>query len=401
MYFPNAFKKLFVSDGTLASAGTSAALTAGKIGLYDSKTNQVITAAPGSGNQPFYLAQGSFHTSDKIGPFHGGYKESIKSKLINPKYVSRFYKTIAQTPLNQILTVGWDKTTGGTQVPAFECGKTYNLRVDVKGSPVLRFLNHQAYHTFDAYTGCCANDCNAGCTGALVDPATVLLAWADEINAHPIFSQFIQAAVFVKQGDNSALQVDSTSYVPKTLTADIAAVIAGLQLTAAYVDTKFADCSFQPTDHYELEPIFIYPSLVDETGEPCAAKPFGAITQIQTPRQAMGVGETVVRDLILFLRYLQEPFQNDARLREVLNDVSLTSGVTRDVSALYDKYCIVHNVPRLNNSTSIFDNDQYLLEIVVPHGTDMSAFTTLITNILNLAGNGVVLEDVNNNTATA
>jgi hypothetical protein len=395
MLFPDAFKKVFISDATIASTGTSADLTAGKIGLYDFKDHSVITAAPSAGNQVFYIAQGSFHTNDKIGPFHGGYKESIKSKGVNPKYVSRFFKQTAQTPLNQILTLGWDKTVGGAQSPDFECGKSYSLRIDAKGSAVLRFLNHQLYHTFLAQGGCCANDCSAGCTGALVDPAFILLQWADAINSHPIVSQFVQAAVFTKKVDNTPLQVTSDTYVALTDPTAIAALVTGLQLTTAYADTKFGNCSFQPTDHYELEPIFIYPSLVDETGEPCAATPSLPITEIQGAKQASGVGETVIRELILFLRYLQEPFQNDARLREVLNDTSLTSGIDRTTGqygALYDKYCILHNVPRLNNATSIFDNDQYLLTIVVPHGADMSAFTTLIGHILDLAGNGVTLE---------
>ena len=36
-----------------------------------------------------YLAQGSINTVDKLGPFAGGYKESVKTKGINPKYVSK------------------------------------------------------------------------------------------------------------------------------------------------------------------------------------------------------------------------------------------------------------------------------------------------------------------------
>ena len=40
--------------------------------------------------------------------------------------------------------------------PLFICGETYSLRIDVKGSPALRFLDHNAYLTVSAYTGCCA-----------------------------------------------------------------------------------------------------------------------------------------------------------------------------------------------------------------------------------------------------
>ena len=67
-------------------------------------------------------------------------------------------------------------------------------------------------------------------------------------------------------------------------------------------------------------------------------------------------------------------------------------------TALFDSINIVHNVPRLNNPTGTFDNDQYLLTIYVPTGTDVSAFvdpaggTGLLDDILALAGNGVVSE---------
>jgi hypothetical protein len=31
---------------------------------------------------------------------------------------------------------------------------------------------------------------------------------------------------------------------------------------------------------------------------------------------------------------------------------------------LYTRYYLLHNVPRFNNPTSTFDNDQYLLEVI-------------------------------------
>src|SRR3954454_14839793 len=147
MYFPNAFKKVFVPATNagavpLVNSGTTAALTAGKVGLFDARTFAAITAAPGAGtNQPFIIAQGSYHTVDKIGPYHGGYQESVKSKVINPKYVSRFFKVAAKTPQSQVMIMGWDSTAADTAALNFVCGKTYHLRLDVKDSPALRFMN--------------------------------------------------------------------------------------------------------------------------------------------------------------------------------------------------------------------------------------------------------------------
>ena len=71
-----------------------------------------------------YLAQGSFHTTDRLGStFHGGYKETVKTKGINPKYVSKFYVTEPGTALNDIWTVCAEDC-------ALECETTYRLRVD-------------------------------------------------------------------------------------------------------------------------------------------------------------------------------------------------------------------------------------------------------------------------------
>jgi len=148
MYFNHAFRKSFLAATTgapgsevlaLQTTGNTSNLVAtpGKIGLFNAKTYGVITAAPVSGNVPFILAQGSYFTNDKIGPVHGGYQESVKSKVINPKYISKVFTTTAVTPQQQVISVGWDLEDGPGF--AFECGKTYRLRIDLKGSPTLRF----------------------------------------------------------------------------------------------------------------------------------------------------------------------------------------------------------------------------------------------------------------------
>jgi hypothetical protein len=77
----------------------------------------------------------------------------------------------------------------------------------------------------------------------------------------------------------------------------------------------------------------------------------------------MGFGEQVVRDLIKSESYLQNFFHSDLRIREITQGNSALNAVTR--SALYTRYYILHTVPRYNNPTGVFDNDQYMLEIVV------------------------------------
>lgn len=410
MYFNHAFRKSFlgVASGpvlSVATTGTTATLTAGQLGLYDAKT---YAALPGSTGKPFILAQGSYFTNDKIGPVHGGYKESVKSKVINPKYISRVFTTCAVLPTPQTIAIGWNQEDGDPGF-AFECGKTYRLRVDIKGSPALRFLDHNVYRVVDAFSGCCTDDCTATCTGAPVDAACVLLQWKDQLYRTPLTSSFIQPQVFIND-DGDPLEVFSAydveqgratagdEYVCNVLTPET--VVAGLVITAAYEDTKFGNCTFTPTDFYELQPLLVFASIQDETGEPCAIKPFANtstgdyVFELTAPEQAQGLGETVLRDLILAGRYRQEAFPDSSRveslrMREIEGNPSLT-GFNRN--AFFNSINILHNVPRLNNPTGTFDNDQYLLTIYVPAATSCVAFLDTLQDILNCAGNGINIE---------
>jgi len=371
MYFPNAFRKSFLpASTTLATTGTTAALTPGQIGFFDAKTYQVVTAQAA----PFILAEGSRFASDKIGPVHGGYQESKKSKVINPKYVSRVIKVESQAPQTQKVQVSISKV---------EADKTYRLRVDLKGSPALRFLNHQLYRTLDAYTGC-------GEAGALVDPTTVAILWAKQLTEYPLLKDFVAVTVY-DHNENEVTDLEDYA-VDATINANDTAV---LEIETAYLETKFGSCTFTPTDKYELEPLVIYTSFVDETGDPCAVSGISS-QETRAAIQASGVGETVLRDLILDGRYLQNAYPDSSRvdslrMREIEADPALAT-VNKD--GLYDQVLILHNVPRFNNPSSTFDNDQYLIVVHVPAGTSTSTITNFIVNSCAAAGNAVTLETV-------
>jgi hypothetical protein len=448
MYFPNAFRKSFLpASTTLASSGSTAALTAGQIGFFDAKTFQVVSAQAA----PFILAEGSRFASDKIGPVHGGYKESKKSKAINPKYISRLIKVTSDVAQNQIIKVEANACAG------LACDSTIRLRLDVKGSPALRFLNHQLYKTLDAYTGCC--DVN----NAAIDHTVALLKWADQINEAPLLKDFVQAKVWlettasvaidptsgsatiaVANADAALFQVGEkvvhASLAPNSLvvsvgaadsassgnanvvlsvaavsstngnaavftaqttagytpaTSSLGSVNSHLDIVAAYVDTKFGNCTFTPTDKYDLEPLFIYASVVDESGEPCKVECI-SVSETRAPKQASGVGETVLRELILDGRYLQNAYPDSSRvdslrMREIEADPALA---TVNRSGLYDQVLILHNVPRFNNPTSTFDNDQYLIVVHVPAGTNTDSITNFIAASASAASNAVTLETV-------
>jgi len=373
-YFNHAFQKVFIGTAGINQSGSTNALTTLQYGLYNAKTFANYTTGT---TAPFFLASGSIYANDKIGPYHGGYKESNKSKEINPKYINAFYKVVDKVSTQSVTIIGKtdSSATSSCVCPEFACGQTYRLRLDIKGSPALRFLNHQLYSTVDAYTGCCANPASP----ANVDPVTVFVQWALQIANNPFLSQFVAPLVRytldITAGSPTWVTLDSVAeleaYVAATTGIDD--ICVGLQLTGAYVDTVFGDCSFSPMDHFEKEPIQIFASFVDDTGDPCQYQSV-CVTRPVLGKQGEGYGETVIRDLILSESYSQNYFNDDPRIREITQGNSIYSAVDR--AAKYTAYYLLHSVPRFNNPSGTFDNDQYLLKLVVPG----SIFTTATAN---------------------
>jgi len=466
----------------------------GYFGFFDPKTNATVKLTNCCN---VYIAGSTIYSNDKIGPFHGGYQETNKSKMINPRYVQSFYRVDPCTPQNAVIHVGstfWTagggvlsaavvpandgsgyvvgeiitatSTTGagtglvvrietiggggevntvsiinpgkgysdGSGIPPadvitltgggdglaeitvtnvtaanvdpitgfgggsccheFLCGETYYLRLDIKGSPALRFLNHNAYYNAEAYTGCCDP---ASIAPTPVDSTEVMIKWANAFLRYPLTNPFIQIIVQDELGtlwyapgtsaaELAALGGDTwNNYVSPGHTAD---ACAGLIIQGAYVDTKFGNCSFQISDFYEREPVRLYASEVDVNGDPCEFTGLCVVNQC-FPRQAMGFGETILRDLILSEQYRQNFFSTDIRIREITQGNQMLNVIDRN--ALYTRYYLLHSVPRFNNPTGTFDNDRYLLEFVT-NGT-LNTFEDNVNGWLENCGTECAFEE--------
>lgn len=182
-YFSHAYQKIMIGNSLKTTVGSLTDLTAGQLGVVGMDHNTIkisdTTTASYTTHPMVYLAQGSFHTVDEVG-MHSGYLRPVKSKGINPKYVSKVWVSNAKDAQNNIWHVCSDNCN-------LECDTTYRLRIDVKGSRVLGALQRNLYFNVDAYTGCCTDD--------PVDPITVLLQWANGINENPLGKPFVQASV--------------------------------------------------------------------------------------------------------------------------------------------------------------------------------------------------------------
>jgi hypothetical protein len=473
-----------VPTSALADTAAPNQLGVGTYGFFNPNTYLSVTNASAEviAGKPLVFAAASLFTDDKIGPFHGGYKESNKSKMINPRFVHKFSKMTGAAPEQSIWHLGntnWNSDsiatvtftagtgytngtytnvalTGGSGVGAFAtvvvaggvvtavtitqpgqgytvgnvlglpssipfvagtaatvtvatikynaagsapckfefvCGETYNLRVDLWGSPVLRYLNHDLYKTFAAYTGCCP-------TGTIVpgnvDSTLVMIDWANQIVNDVWLQYFVRPIVYTQTGvalfataaeavaaGFPATNVWSTYVSP----GHIAGALAGIRLIGAYVETKFGNCSFQNSDFYEKEVIQMNLSLTDLTGDPCDFSALCA-TKEYAGFAGQGYGETVLRDVILDESYLQNHFSDDPRIREITQGNQYFNAVNRN--ALYTRYVIQHSVPRYNNPSGVYDDDQYALNIYVTAAT-ATAFETFMATWLGAAAVGGVV----------
>ena len=341
-YFNHAFHKCFVAtkaDQTESSPGTAAGLAGVENGILTTAgmhVSNLKSTAPSEGWQlgpgvtgifgakgavkdlsldptatvdccPFYLAASAIKLNDKQGSFHGGYQASNKSKVVNPKYIRKGWVQTANAAQNAFMQIGGTPDNIADNPSCnkeFLCEETYYLRLEVKGTDALRFANHNLYQTLGAYTGCCDDPL----VPTAVDPKIVYLDWAQQIAGIPGSTQASdEGSAYFKDFIRPIVVVDGISYaqnetianeegLPAGSTwADIPAGVAteaGLILLGAYVETKFGDCTFCPTDYYSVEPLQLFASEVDLNGDPCT---FEGLCVVNTCLgiQANGLGESV------------------------------------------------------------------------------------------------------------
>jgi len=401
-YFNHAFYKSFLAVSADAADGTKTKdLAGGQLALVDGSD----WTAHGAGAFPVpgmaYLVQGSLHSSDTIGgnKFHGGYAESVKSKGINPKYLTRVWESscIEATAATVSVEVG---------PKCHPCGEILMLRLDVKGAPALRFLNHNAYAIGDSAGDAADGDVPGLCCvdgQEYLDPAVALAKMGKMLLADPIVSPF------VKEKTGGGISVSVAGVVTVYSIADVLdgtyvastdpvgdQISAKIMFEGAYVDTKFGDCTFDTRDYYGKEPIQLVASLMDETGDAC--NDCGVVESTPGTMQQTS-GETVLRKLLLTESYGQAPFHQgnmDAfRMREIEGSEEVISAVDR--TALYKTYYVQHSIPRLNNATSVFDNDQYVYEIFVKCSdddaqNDIEGLLDVLVAAANASGNPLVRE---------
>lgn len=422
-YFNHAFKKAFYGATLLTTGASQTANTSAKYGFigedYVFVDGTTAFAAAGAANKGFYVCQGSWYTNDKLGGGtspHGGYLETSKSKMFKPKYITDMWVTECNDEVNSVYTVHIKPT--GTGTSCFPCGTDPMLRVDVKGAAALRLLNHNAYHNASgslpmmasvsqedgtALTAlangvdmCCVTQ---GASNIGIAPSIVAINWRDQINNDPILSKLCTATLQINQvasvGSFAGITTAQENAIYAAGAAGVSNDAAGTAAAGAWsalneykliitmktscdLQTIFG-CSFDTRDNYLLGDLKAIAQMVDEAGNPCVACQGYVISAETTAFKQRSIStETVKRDLILSEGYRQNPFHQGAkdsiRLREIEGTDAIPTTVGNDAASgtcagKYKAYHILHNVPRFNNPSGVFDNDQYHYVVYIACGT--------------------------------
>lgn len=136
-----------------------------------------------------------------------------------------------------------------------------------------------------------------------------------------------------------AFENSSWEVVPETVVED-ATRKCGIRVNAGYVDPRFGNCSFNPMDYYNVEPVKMEISLLQEDGDRCDVANWPTVKQTQIGQLSRLSGEYVVRELIMktdaYLNHIDQ-FSLEPRMREAF-DQNLLSMVDR--TAFYNLYYV-------------------------------------------------------------
>lgn len=160
-------------------------------------------------------------------------------------------------------------------------------------------------------------------------------------------------------------------------------VYAGVRITGAYADTKFGNCSFEPTDYFSQRPVRITVSQVTSDGQPCT-------TGVQPLKTSYGTvatqtGEWLIRQ---YLKYISleaySAWSNDPRIRDIYDQRYLEF---IDRTALYNVYYIVYNQERFGaNWNTMQPNDKFETIVAFKQGVDTTNFENLFGGVFSQAG---------------
>lgn len=178
------------------------------------------------------------------------------------------------------------------------------------------------------------------------------------------------------------------TWTPAAVAEQATTIYHGVRITAAYQDTKFGGCSFNPYDYYSVRPLKLEVHQFDDSGVatnvPIAAR---KTRNVSHPTQS---GEYIIRKFIEANKYRAfGNFTYDKRMEEVL-DQGIHNVVDRTKN--YNMYFLkVRQNRRGNNSERDYAPELFEITFAFPTDVDPSTFEKTIEKVTSQFG--VYLKD--------
>jgi len=284
-----------------------------------------------------------------------------------------------------------------------------NLRDQINGDPILSTLGSAVVHISR----------NAGANGMGAATTFDALGTANATEA-AIYAGGARGVT--SSAGAGATQIGTLTAIPETVdlatdasvwTNTVFRVVFTLK-TSCELQTQFSSCSFDTRDFYLLGGLKSIISLQDEAGNPCVACQ-GYVKDIPYSAAVLPKGadfaqrrtssETGINDILMTENYRQSPYnqgnRDSARFRQQEGMGGIVDELGRDLSGAgtcaghFKVYHMIHNVPRFNNPSGVFDNDQYHYRVYTKcsGGIDLDAewlAIAMAAKVVTRDGDGIV-----------
>jgi hypothetical protein len=163
----------------------------------------------------------------------------------------------------------------------------------------------------------------------------------------------------------------------------------GIRITAPYASSHFGDCSYDPNEYFDNEPLRMEVSVYDTNGTPCAFAKTAEARMTKGPKYRRLSGDFVRKEYIAKMQqsgyYAFEKWSNDPRMREVFNNLA-TEIISRDkyYVAYYLNYKEFREYENFGQAKEVFEPTIYVEEGDVATQVALEKALTAITSKFNV-----------------
>lgn len=164
---------------------------------------------------------------------------------------------------------------------------------------------------------------------------------------------------------------------------------SGIRITVPYISSHFGDCSYDPNEYYDNEPLRMEISVYDTNATPCSFAKTAEARMVKFPKFRRLSGDFVRTEYINKMQksgyYAFEKWSNDPRMREVFNNLT-TEIINRDkyYVAYYLNFKEYRQFENFGQGKEVFEPTLYVEEGDIATQAALEAALSAITTKFNV-----------------